>query len=148
MNRFSQKCPLNGPKVGERSWGLQIGAAEHILLYIWTSRLPLTQILHQQLWELSLSFLEKARPCLLFFSKIYLPSLIDRVLCRILSVMWRFLFFVRYATFLSKLTQPLQNPLRHHIAFYNGKEICSQFVQTRKGGRGSKKSPKFCLHTL
>ena len=35
---------------------------------------------------MSLSFSEKARHCLLFFSKICLPSLIGRLLYRILSV--------------------------------------------------------------
>ena len=52
--------------MGGRPSGMQIGAAKHILLY---ARI------------MSLNFLEKARPCLLFFSAIYLPSLIKDTEC-------------------------------------------------------------------
>ena len=73
LSNISYNC-LN---MGERPSGMQIGAVEHILLYARSSN-PNSAFRTQ--CALSLNFLEKARPCLLFFSAICLPSLIGRLL--------------------------------------------------------------------
>ena len=63
--------------MGERPSGMQIGAVEHILLYTRSSN-PNSAFRTQ--CALSLNFLEKARPCLIFFCNLptvsYRPSLI------------------------------------------------------------------------
>ena len=69
LSNISYNC-LN---MGERPSGMQIGAVEHILLYARSSNPNSAFRTH---CALSLNFLEKARPCLLFFSAICLPSLI------------------------------------------------------------------------
>ena len=50
--------------MGERPSGMQIGAAEHVLLYV---RSPSPNSTLRAQCALSLNFLEKARPRLLFF---------------------------------------------------------------------------------
>ena len=74
LSNISYNC-LN---MGERPSGMQIGAVEHILLYTRSSN-PNSAFGTQ--CALSLNFLEKARPCLLFFSAICLPSLIKDTEC-------------------------------------------------------------------
>ena len=74
LSNISYNC-LN---MGERPSGMQIGAVEHILLYARSSN-PNSAFRTQ--CALSLNFLEKARPCLLFFfcnllTVSYRPSLI------------------------------------------------------------------------
>ena len=44
--------PFKLSKFGEEwPFGIQIGVTEHVLLYVWPSKMALTQILHRWLWE-------------------------------------------------------------------------------------------------